>query len=172
MGCDNSGRGCLRLSPWDRLLNPFPLINMAAIGGFLYPSILMAGTLYLHHPLDPQIYLLQLQDEGINFTIAPPPLLNQLAKSQATWQQFDFSALRRIGSGSAPLAPWMVETFSQDYGEAINFAVQMRICLLSTTETSPPQSNEPSFSAARSSKPLSGYEFVETKSLTPKPTKK
>ena len=155
--------------PGDRLLNPFPLINMAAIGGFLYPSILMAGTLYLHHPLDPQIYLLQLQDEGINFTIAPPPLLNQLAKSQATWQQFDFSALRRIGSGSAPLAPWMVETFSQDYGvEVINFyGSNEGICLLSTTETSPlPEQRAIYFPRLGSPNvPWRGavYEFAKTK---------
>ena len=49
-------------------------------------------------------------------------LLNQLAKSQDMWNQFDFSQLRSIGSGSAPLAPWMIETFRQQYGlEVINF---------------------------------------------------
>jgi acyl-CoA synthetase (AMP-forming)/AMP-acid ligase II len=123
----------------DHLLNPFPLVNMAAIGGFLFPSALIAGSLFLHHPLEPAVYLQQLQQEKINFTIAPPALLNQLAKSQAMWDQFDFSALRRIGSGSAPLAPWMVETFSKKYGkEIINFyGSNEGICLLSTVETSP-----------------------------------
>lgn len=123
----------------DNLLNPFPLVNMAAIGGFLFPSILTASSLFLHHPLDPKVYLQQLQEEKITFTIAPPPLLNQLAKSADMWNQFDFSALRRIGSGSAPLAPWMVDVFSKKYGvEIINFyGSNEGICLLATAETSP-----------------------------------
>jgi len=106
----------------DRFLNIFPLVNMASIGGFLYPALLLGCSIILHHPLDPGLYLTQLQNEKITFTIAPPMLLNQLAKSQDMWNQFDFSHLRSIGSGSAPLAPWMIETFIQQYGlEVINF---------------------------------------------------
>ena len=106
----------------DALLNPFPLVNMAAVGAFLYPSLLMRASLVLHHPLDPAVYLRQLQEEAINFTIAPPALLNQLARAPEMWNQFDFSALRAVGSGSAPLAPWMIETFGRDYGKpVINF---------------------------------------------------
>ena len=106
----------------DRFLNIFPLVNMASIGGFLYPALLLGCSIILHHPLDPGLYLTQLQNEKVTFTIAPPMLLNQLAKSQDMWNQFDFSHLRSIGSGSAPLAPWMIETFRQQYGlEVINF---------------------------------------------------
>ncbi|RZO20984.1 MAG: (2,3-dihydroxybenzoyl)adenylate synthase [SAR92 clade bacterium] len=106
----------------DRFLNIFPLVNMASIGGFLYPALLLGCSIILHHPLDPGLYLTQLQNEKITFTIAPPMLLNQLSKSQDMWNQFDFSHLRSIGSGSAPLAPWMIETFRQQYGlEVINF---------------------------------------------------
>jgi acyl-CoA synthetase (AMP-forming)/AMP-acid ligase II len=125
--------------PGDRLLNPFPLINMAALGGFLYPWAMFGCSLYLHHPLDPAIFLQQCQEEKINFTIAPPALLNQLAQSPEMWQQFDFSALRRIGSGSAPLAPSMIDTFSRVYGkEIINFyGSNEGICLLADTQTAP-----------------------------------
>ena len=106
----------------DRFLNIFPLVNMASIGAFLYPSLLVGCSIFLHHPLDPGLYLSQLQNEKITFTIAPPVLLNQLAKSEDMWKQFDFSNLRSVGSGSAPLASWMIETFSQVYGlEVINF---------------------------------------------------
>lgn len=106
----------------DRLLNPFPLVNMASVGAFLFPFVLLRSSLILHHPIDPPLFLRQLQDEQVQFTIAPPALLNQLAKSAEMWASFDFSALRAIGSGSAPLAPWMIETFARDYGkEIINF---------------------------------------------------
>jgi acyl-CoA synthetase (AMP-forming)/AMP-acid ligase II len=106
----------------DRFLNIFPLVNMASIGGFLFPALLVGCSIILHHPLDPTLYLTQLQNEKITFTIAPPALLNQLAKSSDMWNQFDFSHLRSIGSGSAPLAPWMIEIFNQQYGlDVINF---------------------------------------------------
>ncbi|MBT6693619.1 MAG: acyl--CoA ligase [Porticoccaceae bacterium] len=106
----------------DRFLNIFPLVNMASIGGFLFPALLLGCTIILHHPLDPALYLAQLQDEKITFTITPPALLNQLAKSPEMWNQFDFSHLRSISSGSAPLAPWMIQVFKQQYDlEVINF---------------------------------------------------
>ena len=106
----------------ERFLNIFPLVNMASIGAFLYPSLLVGCSIFLHHPLDPGLYLTQLQNEKITFTVAPPVLLNQLAKSEDMWKRFDFSNLRSVGSGSAPLAPWMIETFSRVYGlEVINF---------------------------------------------------
>ena len=106
----------------DRFLNIFPLVNMASIGGFLFPALLVGCSIILHHPLDPTLYLTQLQNEKITFTIAPPALLNQLAKSSDMWNQFDFSHLRSIGSGSAPLAPWMIAIFNQQYGlDVINF---------------------------------------------------
>jgi cyclohexanecarboxylate-CoA ligase len=120
-----TARACIEAGGYeagDRLLNPFPLVNMAAIGAFLYPCLLMPCALVLHQPMNPPLFLAQMQDEKISFTIAPPALLNQLAKSEAMWRRFDFSALRALGSGSAPLAPWMIETFSQQYGkEVINF---------------------------------------------------
>jgi acyl-coenzyme A synthetase/AMP-(fatty) acid ligase len=89
----------------DVLLNPFPLVNMAALGGFMFPAAILGAGIVLHHPLDPAVFLGQMQNEEITFTIAPPALLNQLAKAPEMWRQFDFSSLRRIGSGSAPLAP-------------------------------------------------------------------
>jgi acyl-CoA synthetase (AMP-forming)/AMP-acid ligase II len=106
----------------DRFLNIFPMVNMGSVGAFLYPSMLVGCSIILHHPLDPALFLAQLQDEKITFTVAPPAVLNQLAKNEAMWNQFDFSQLRSIGSGSAPLAPWMIETFAEKYGkDVLNF---------------------------------------------------
>ncbi|MBP6683033.1 MAG: acyl--CoA ligase [Halioglobus sp.] len=138
----------------DVLLNPFPLVNMAALGGFLFPAALLGCSIVLHHPLDPPLFLRQMQDEKITFTIAPPALLNQLAKSPELWKQFDFSALRRVGSGSAPLAPWMIETFSRDYGkEVVNFyGSNEGISLFATPETAP----EPEVRAALFPRPAAG----------------
>lgn len=123
----------------ERFLSPFPMINMAALGGFLFPSALHNCTLVLHHPLDIPLYLKQLQDEKIHYTLAPPPLLNRLAQQPEMWEQFDYSALRVIGSGSVPLSPAMIEVFETRFGkEIINFyGSNEGIALISTRENSP-----------------------------------
>ena len=123
----------------DRLLNPFPLVNMAAIGGFLFAAAELGCGLILHHPLDPAVYLTQMQDEKIHFTIAPPALLNQLAAQPEFWQQFDFSTWLAVGSGSAPLSPAMIATFENDYQKpVINFyGSNEGLALFATPETVP-----------------------------------
>ncbi|MCH1491640.1 MAG: acyl--CoA ligase [Luminiphilus sp.] len=125
--------------PGERFLNPFPLVNMAAIGGFLFAAAELGCALVLHHPLDPALYLRQLQDEKIHFTIAPPALLNQLAAKPEFWGAFDFSALRAVGSGSAPLSPDMIATFEGDYGKpVINFyGSNEGLALFATPDTAP-----------------------------------
>ena len=135
-------RSCIEAGEYqagDRLLNPFPMVNMAALATFLYSAALLGCSVILHHPLDPAIFLQQMQDEKINFTIAPPALLNQLAKSEEMWNQFDFSALRSIGSGSAPLAPWMIDVFDNKYKKrVINFyGSNEGISLVSTYKIAP-----------------------------------
>lgn len=123
----------------DRILAPFPLVNLAGIAGFLFSSVLSRCSMILHHPFDAAVYLQQLADERVNFSVGPPAILNELAKSPELWEQFDFSALRALGSGSAPLAPWMVEKFRDDYGlPVINFyGSNEGIGLQSTPVTAP-----------------------------------
>jgi acyl-CoA synthetase (AMP-forming)/AMP-acid ligase II len=123
----------------DVLLNPFPMVNMASLGGAVYPAALLGCSLVLHHPLDAQLLLGQLQDQRVSFAVVPPALLNQLARAPQLWRQFDFSALRRLGSGSAPLSPQMIRTFRDDYGvEVINiYGSNEGIALYATPETVP-----------------------------------
>lgn len=151
-------------TPDDVLLNPFPLVNMAALGGFLFPAALLGCAIVLHHPLDPPLFLQQMQEEKITFTIAPPALLNQLAKSPEMWRRFDFSRLRSVGSGSAPLAPWMIEIFSRDYGvEVVNFyGSNEGISLFATPETAP----EPEVRAVMFPRPPAGA-AIATKVVDP-----
>lgn len=97
-------------------LNPFPFINMAAIGGFLYFWLKNRGTMILHHPFDPAVYLSQIQNEQVVYTLAPPALLNRLLETKDQIKAgFDLSKLKIIGSGSAPLSPYMIEGFKDDF---------------------------------------------------------
>lgn len=104
---------CAELRSGDAILNPFPLINIAAIGGMVMPWLMMQGKLVQHHPFDLPVFLRQLEEEAINYTVAPPAILNMLLKQDAMLENVDLSALRCLGSGSAPLTTWMVEGWQE-----------------------------------------------------------
>jgi acyl-CoA synthetase (AMP-forming)/AMP-acid ligase II len=105
----------------DRLLNPFPLINMAAIGGCFMSWLRCAGTLILHHPFELPVYLRQIAEERPEYAIAPPAVLMMLLQNEALLTGVDLTCLRCIGSGSAPLAPAMIKAYKEKYGiEIVN----------------------------------------------------
>jgi len=110
--CSEAGQ----LSDGDRLLNPFPMVNMAAIGSMLFPWLMCRGTLIQHHPFDLPVFLEQITKEKVNYTIAAPALLNMLLKNEDILAHADLSSLKCLGSGSAPLSPWMVEGWQEKYG--------------------------------------------------------
>jgi Acyl-CoA synthetases (AMP-forming)/AMP-acid ligases II len=105
----------------DRLLNPFPLVNMAALGGCFMSWLRAAGTLLLHHPFELSVYLQQIATEKPEYAIAPPAVLMMLLQNESLLNGVDLSCLRCIGSGSAPLPPVMIRSYKERYGiEIIN----------------------------------------------------
>lgn len=106
----------VKLENGASILCPFPFINMAAIGGFLYYWLKIQGRMILHHPFEPMVFLKQLQDEECVYTIAPPAALNKLlVQKDQILAAFDLSNLRTIGSGSAPLDPDMIKGFTEAF---------------------------------------------------------
>jgi acyl-CoA synthetase (AMP-forming)/AMP-acid ligase II len=105
----------------DRLLNPFPLVNMAALGGCFMSWLRAAGTLILHHPFELPVYLQQIATEKPEYAIAPPAVLMLLLQNESLLNGVDLSCLRCVGSGSAPLPPVMIKAYKERYGiEIIN----------------------------------------------------
>jgi acyl-CoA synthetase (AMP-forming)/AMP-acid ligase II len=127
------------LHPGDTILNPFPLINIAAIGGMVMTWLVCQGRLVQHHPFDLPIFLGQMQDEGVAYTVAPPPVLNMLLQNEALLSAADLSQLRCLGSGSAPLAPWMVKGWQDRHGVTVMnvFGSNEGTSLFSTGEAIP-----------------------------------
>lgn len=99
----------------ETLLNPFPLVNIGSFG-VLMAWLWRGGKNVLHHPFDLKVYLQQIEVERVNYTIAAPAILNTVLKTPALAGSVDLSSLRAIGAGSAPLSPWMIETYAQKYG--------------------------------------------------------
>jgi acyl-CoA synthetase (AMP-forming)/AMP-acid ligase II len=117
-----NGEACAEIAQLgfgESILNPFPMINVASIGGMVMPWLMNRGRLVQHHPFDLQVFLSQLVEERIAYTVAPPAVLSMLLKNEELLQRIDLSALRTVGSGSAPLAPWMLEGWQTRFGIAI-----------------------------------------------------
>lgn len=91
----------------DILLNPFPFVNMASVGGIFAPWLLTGGTFVLHMPFDLETMFEQIESESVNYSVIAPAILRQLVDSgtdeagKATFAKL--ASLRALGTGSAPL---------------------------------------------------------------------
>ena len=123
----------------DRLLNPFPLVNMAALGGCFMSWLRAAGTLILHHPFELPVYLQQIATEKPEYAIAPPAVLMLLLQNESLLKGVDLSCLRCVGSGSAPLPPVMIKAYKERYGIEIinNFGSNEGLALVSGPSEAP-----------------------------------
>lgn len=123
----------------DALLNPFPLVNMAALGGCFMSWMHTAGTLILHHPFDLPTYFRQIAVERPAYAIAPPAVLNMLLKNEEMLAKVDLSSLRCIGSGSAPLDPEMIQGYHDRFGIEIcnSFGSNEGVSLISNADNAP-----------------------------------
>ena len=100
----------------DTLLNPFPLVNIGSIGGLVLPWLWLPATLVLHHPFDLGVFLRQIATERVTSTIAPPAVLTALLKQPELLAGADIASLRAVGSGSAPLSPWLIDGWLSGHG--------------------------------------------------------
>ena len=103
-------------------LCPFPIVNMGGIGGALIPWLHTGCRFVLHQPFELPVFLKQIVMEKVTYSIAPPALLNILLKNEAILANVDISSLKVLGSGSAPLSPWMIKGWYEKYGiQVTNF---------------------------------------------------
>ena len=102
-----------------RLLNPFPFVNMAGLSTAFAAWLVLGGTVVQHHPFNLPVFLQQLREENIDYTVSPPAVLNMLLQNETLLEGIDFKRLSRIGSGAAPLSEWMVSGFANKYGVQI-----------------------------------------------------
>ncbi|MFI6512598.1 AMP-binding protein [Streptosporangium sp. NPDC050855] len=123
----------------DVLLDPFPMVNMAGIGGMFLPWLRTGGLLIQHHPFDLATFLRQIAGERVTYTLAPPALLTLLLHDAELLAAADLSSLRLVGSGSAPLSPAMVRGWQDDHGIGIVnfFGSNEGIALLSAPDDVP-----------------------------------
>ena len=103
-------------------LCPFPIVNMGGIGGAMIPWLHAGCRFVLHQPFELPVFLKQIVMEKVTYSVAPPALLNILLKNEAILANVDISSLKVLGSGSAPLSPWMIKGWYDKYGiQVTNF---------------------------------------------------
>lgn len=110
-----------KLTGDDVLLNPFPMVNAGGMAGMFLPWLLLGARLVQHHPFDIDVLLRQIETERVTYTCAPPAVLDAMVGDPAVLGAHDVSSLRAVGSGSAPLAGWMIEAWERGHGvEVLN----------------------------------------------------
>ncbi len=102
----------------ETLLTAGPLVNIAGLGTTYVPWLMVGGTLVLHHPFHPVVWLQQMIEEKVNYTLLVPAVVNAVAKHQMV-DKFDLSAVRSITIGGAPPALWSAQEFERRWGMEI-----------------------------------------------------
>lgn len=121
LAISNAVYDAAELSPDDRILCPFPIVNMAGIGGMMLPWMRSGGQFILHQPFDMPTFFKQVVIYKISYTVLPPAALNMLLMNEALLAKVDMSSIRQIGSGSSPLSPWMVKGWQEKGIMVTNF---------------------------------------------------
>lgn len=115
-------------------LIPFPFVNMAGVSTSLVAWLLTEGGLHHHHPFDIDVFIAQLRNHPVDYTVAAPAVLSMLLKQPEKLDGIDLGRLRRVGSGGGPLADWLVEQFAQRFGvEVVNYYGSNEGAALSST---------------------------------------
>jgi acyl-CoA synthetase (AMP-forming)/AMP-acid ligase II len=102
------------MQPGDVMITAGPLVNMASVGTVYIPWIVLGGTMVLHHPFNPQVFMQQIMTERPNYTLLVPAVTNMIAKHPDV-DKFDLSCFRSITIGSAPPSLYTMEVFKQKW---------------------------------------------------------
>ena len=123
MASSHGAQRILDLPDGANVLAPFPFVNAAGVGGLMMCWARTAGALVLHHPFKLEVFVRQLADENIAYTMVAPTLLGYLRTQQN--DETLRSALKQligIGTGSAPPDPEVFDYFSRVYDvQILNF---------------------------------------------------
>ncbi len=100
------------IRPGDVQLTAGPLVNMASVGTTFIPWLILGGTFVLHHPFNPQLFIQQMMQEKVNYTLLVPAVGNMIVKHPQV-DRFDLSSVRAITMGSAPPSFFTIQEFKR-----------------------------------------------------------
>lgn len=100
------------IKPGDVFLTAGPLVNMGSVGTVFIPWIILGGTLVLHHPFNPTVFMQQIATEKVNYTLLVSAVINMIAKHPQV-DSFKLDSIKAITVGSAPPSLWSVQEFKR-----------------------------------------------------------
>ena len=125
------------------LLIPFPFVNMAGVSTSLATWLLIGGTLHHHHPFDLPLFVEQMRAYPMDYSVAPPAILNLLLKEPEKMAGVNLTRLKRIGSGGGPLTEWMMTEMKKQFDiEVVNYFGSNEGAALSSTPLDMPDSGQ------------------------------
>jgi long-chain acyl-CoA synthetase len=113
-GCYNF-REWLEMTPEDSVLGVAPLFHITGLVGHIGLSLLLPCPLVLAHRFHPAVMLDALREHRPTFTIAAITALTRLGDASGSPAE-DFSSLRIVYSGGAPIAPAVNAAFQARTG--------------------------------------------------------
>ncbi|WP_366923756.1 acyl--CoA ligase [Metallumcola ferriviriculae] len=111
----NVGIGTADIRPGDVQMTAGPLVNMASLGTTYIPWIILGGTFVLHHPFNLPVFIRQMMEEKVNYTLLVPAVANIMVKHPQS-DQFRFESIRSITLGSAPPSLFTIREFKKRWG--------------------------------------------------------
>ena len=107
----------MRVAPGDVLLLSGPMTH--ASGMFIQPFLYQGGTILVQEKFDPDALLAAVQRWRVTYTFMVPTMLNRLA-TQPGLHRHDFSSLKQIAYGGAPMAPARIREAWETLGPVLS----------------------------------------------------
>lgn len=110
----------LRMPPEShRQIAVAPITNMLGVCLGLVGNLMISGTALLHHPMDLDLLVRQLDEEPIDYLILPPAVLRTLVNLGEAAP--DLSTIHTVQTGGAPPSPSLIREFHERWGiEIVN----------------------------------------------------
>jgi cyclohexanecarboxylate-CoA ligase len=116
LGSGRVVRANMGMAGAERFLLAFPMINAASMGGTFGPWLLGGGSIHYHHPFELGVFLQQVAEEQITTTVLAPAILGRILNDAELSAKADFSSLRSLAGGAAPLSPFLTRGFAAQFG--------------------------------------------------------
>ncbi|MBT2276274.1 class I adenylate-forming enzyme family protein, partial [Rhodococcus qingshengii] len=97
-------RDWIGIGPKDRILGVAPLFHITGLVGHVGAGLLTGAAVVLNHRFEPAVLLELIREHRPTFTVGSITVFNNLA-SRPDISPDDFSSLRAVFSGGAPIAP-------------------------------------------------------------------
>ncbi|WP_448641621.1 AMP-binding protein [Geodermatophilus sp. URMC 63] len=112
-------REWMRLTPDDVVLGVAPLFHITGLIGHVALALLLPCPLVLAHRFQPEVVLDAVREHRPTFTVGAIMVFISLSGVEGVSRE-DFSSLRTIYSGGAPIAPAVTDAFEERTGRYIH----------------------------------------------------